>query len=276
MRVSIRWPHKAPKIKIIFSSFPINSPSLLREIASLWNPCLRPSFVKRKSFRKRSVEGCRCDCEKNTRTWIDEQDLLLSDIINPCQQRVQPFRREDYPGNAASSVGPSRFFSAVSFQLDLARRDDENAPLSCRCAHPLTTTTREGWEGDIGVAFAWYVESTLAYYHELGHEPAAGHAEKNTNGLREWRGMAGVAYIDRDCPTSSTFARSPARVVVNKRGDDLPLLKRRTRYFSFSIPSVFILFSFSFFSLLLFSCCSDSFCYNRSCFRIGVRIFSLS
>lgn len=54
----------------------------------------------------------------------------------------------------------------------------------------------------------------------------------------------GIAYIDRDCPASSTFARSPGRVVVNKRRRRA-LLKRRTRYFLlFLFSSPFFFFSF--------------------------------
>lgn len=83
-------------------------------------------------------------------------------------------------------------------------------------------------------ASARYVESTLAYYTRIGSRASWGVAEglgrKIANGYENERGeRTSIAIV------SSTFARSPTRVVVNKRGDEEALLKRRTRFFSTSL-----------------------------------------
>lgn len=59
---------------------------------------------------------------------------------------------------------------------------------------------------------------------------AEGLGRKIANGYENERGeRTSIAIV------SSTFARSPTRVVVNKRGDEEALLKRRTRFFSTSL-----------------------------------------
>lgn len=82
----------------------------------------------------------------------------------------------------------------------------------------------------------------------MGHEPAEGwprgRGRKIANGYENERGeRTSIAIV------SSTFARSPTRVVVNKRGDEEALLKRRTRFFS---TSPFLSLSLSLLSSSLF------------------------
>lgn len=73
---------------------------------------------------------------------------------------------------------------------------------------------------------------------------AEGLGRKIANGYENERGeRTSIAIV------SSTFARSPTRVVVNKRGDEEALLKRRTRFFSTSLFLSLFLVLFPFFPM---------------------------
>lgn len=131
-----------------------------------------------------------------------------------------------------------RSFLPSPISLLPVRRDGENAPLSGHV---------EGQGGGEGVRAIRRMHARLRE-RELGHEPAEGWGRKIANGYENERGERTSIAI-----ASPTFARSPTtRVVVNKRGDEGALLKRRTRFFSTSL-SLFLAPFYFFFSSVLFS-----------------------
>lgn len=101
-----------------------------------------------------------------------------------------------------------------------------------------------------------------------------GWGRKIANGYENERGeRTSIAIV------SSTFARSPTRVVVNKRGDEGLCIKRRTRFFSTSLSLSFPPPS----SCFSFPLCSFRGLLSRfdslellSLFNMGVHLFFFS